>query len=105
MPSADTPDFDLLSTGPLAEAREVGAMLVTYAKQETLEPLRGWTRFVLNGLVASLLLGIGLVITAIGLLRLLQTETTAFAGPSTSILAYLITLAGCATIIDRKSVV
>ena len=74
-------------------------MLREYAKQETLGPIRGWRRYVLNGLVASLLLGIGLVIAAVGVLRLLQTETSAFEGPASSLVAYLITLVSCAAII------
>jgi hypothetical protein len=98
--AADSPETSGSSSGgPLGEAREVVGMLRDYAKQETLGPLKGWTKYVLNGLVASLLLGVGLIITAVGLLRLLQTETTAFNGPASSLVAYLITLLACAGII------
>ena len=50
-------------------------LVVQYAKQETLGPLRGLGRFVLFGLVGSLLLAIGLSMLLLGGLRALQTET------------------------------
>ena len=74
-------------------------MVKDYARQETLGPLRGWGRYVAFGAAGSLALGIGVVLLAVGVLRLLQTETTAFSGPATSILAYLITLAACVVVI------
>src|SRR5207302_11445832 len=46
-----------------------------YAKQETVEPLRGVGRFVAFGLAGSFLVGIGLVLLALGALRALQNET------------------------------
>lgn len=70
-----------------------------YARQETLGPLRGWVRYLGFGSAGAVVLGIGLVVAAVGVLRLLQTETTAFSGPATSVLAYLITLAACVVII------
>lgn len=74
-------------------------MVKDYARQETLGPLKGWARYLGFGAAGSLVLGIGFVIAALGILRLLQTETSAFEGPSTSILAYLITLAVCVLVI------
>lgn len=70
-----------------------------YARQETLGPLRGWGRYIAFGSIGGFVLGLGLVLCAVGLLRLLQTETTAFSGPNTSILAYLITAAACLIVI------
>jgi predicted cobalt transporter CbtA len=81
---------------PLAETVQ---LVKEYARQETLGPLKGWARYLGFGAAGSLVLGIGFVIAAVGVLRLLQTETTAFSGPSTSIIAYLITLAVCIVVI------
>jgi len=78
---------------------ETVQMVKDYARQETLGPLRGWVRYLGFGAAGAFALGIGLVVAAVGILRLLQTETTAFAGPNTSLVAYLITLAACLVII------
>jgi len=57
------------------------SLVVEYAKQETLEPLKGLGRFVVFGVAGSVLGAVGLVVAAVGLLRLLQGETgTTFAG-------------------------
>lgn len=90
---------EAVADATLGEVREVATMLRDYAKQETLGPLRGWRRYVVNGVVASLLLGIGLVISVVGVLRLLQTETSAFEGPTSSLLVYVIALGASAAII------
>ena len=63
-----------------------------YAKQETLGPLKGAGAWLGYGAAAALLLGIGLVLLLVGMLRLLQTEWTRSATGSLSWLAYLITL-------------
>jgi len=56
-------------------------LVVDYVKQETLQPLKGLGRYILFGVVGSVALAFGLVVLAVGLLRLLQGETgTAFAG-------------------------
>ena len=54
---------------------ELKDLTVTYAKQETIEPLKGLGRFIAAGVAGSLLLGIGLVLWALAGLRALQTET------------------------------
>lgn len=51
-----------------------------YVRQETLGPLAGAGRWLALGSAGALLLGIGSVLTLLGTLRLLQTETTAFDG-------------------------
>ncbi len=59
--------------------REMGGdtfrLILDYAKQETLDPLKGLGRFVAFGVAGSVALAIGLVIAAVGVLRLLQGET------------------------------
>ncbi len=59
-------------------------LVVDYAKQETLGPLRGLGRFVAFGVVGSTFLAVGLVVLLLSGLRALQTETgTTFSGNRT----------------------
>lgn len=51
-----------------------------YARQETLGPLAGAGRWLALGSVGALFLGLGSVLTLLGTLRLLQTETSVFDG-------------------------
>ena len=53
---------------------ELWEMLVAYAKQETVQPLKGLFRFVGVGVAAMLLLGVGVLLMSISVLRLLQTK-------------------------------
>ena len=70
-------------------------MVIAYVKQETIDPIKGLGRYVAFGLAGSVLLGIGLIVLFLGLLRLLQTETgSAFTG-NLSFLPYVITLIAC----------
>jgi len=62
-------------------ATELWELTVAYAKQETVDPLKGLTRFLGYGLSGSLALGFGAVLLLLSLLRGLQTETsTTFTG-------------------------
>jgi uncharacterized membrane protein YedE/YeeE len=54
---------------------ELWEMLVSYAKQETVDPLKGLGRFVAFGLGAALVGSTGIILLTLGLLRLLQTHT------------------------------
>jgi len=66
-------------------------LVVDYAKQETLGPIKGLGRFVAFGLAGSLALAVGSVFLLLAVLRALQSETgTAFTG-DLSWLPYLIT--------------
>jgi hypothetical protein len=74
---------------------EVSDLLDTvkaYAKQETVGPLKGAGRAIGLGAAGVVCLGIGLVVVLVGLLRLLQTETSAFDGDLMSVIPYLICL-------------
>jgi hypothetical protein len=70
-----------------------------YAKQETIGPLRGAGRWLGYGIAGALLLGIGLAMVLLGLLRLIQTEWDRAASGALSWLAYLIVLAVCVVVI------
>lgn len=76
-----------------ASIGEVVDYVKTYARQETLGPLRGAGRWLAYGAAGALALGVGLFFLLLGLLRLLQTEWDRSARGSLSWLAYVIVLA------------
>ncbi|MGH9016561.1 MAG: hypothetical protein ACRDY1_02320 [Acidimicrobiales bacterium] len=86
-----------------AGGREFVDLVVAYAKQETLGPLKGLGRFVAFGVLGSMLLAVGLLVLMLGLLRALQTETGSTFGGNLSWLPYIIT-AGAALVIIGLSV-
>jgi hypothetical protein len=86
-PPTESRDQDLTTT-----ASELWQLLVDYAKQETVDPIRGLGRFVSYGTGAMLLIGIAGIELTVALLRVLQTETgTTFTG-NLSWIPYFITL-------------
>jgi hypothetical protein len=70
-----------------------------YAKQETIGPLRGAGRWIGYGAAGALLLGTGLALVLLGLLRLIQAEWDRAASGALSWLAYLVVLLVCVAII------
>jgi len=71
---------------------ELKDLTVTYAKQETVDPLKGLGRFVGFGVGGSFVLGLGLCLLGLAVLRALQTETgDTFAG-NWSFVPYLVTI-------------
>lgn len=60
------------------EARELVDLVVGYAKQETLEPLKGLGKNVAFGVVGAVLVGTGALFLALSALRALQSETDTF---------------------------
>ena len=80
-------------------AAELWDMVRAYAKQETVQPVKGLGRYVAFGAAGSALLGLGLVLLSLGLLRLLQSEATDTFDGNWSWAPYLITLvAACVPI-------
>ena len=74
-------------------ATELWELAVSYAKQETVDPLKGLGRFVAAGVGGAILLGIGVMLLLLAGLRALQTETsTTFTG-NLSWAPYLIAVA------------
>lgn len=73
-------------------AGDVVQLVLDYAKQETLEPLKVLLRFVIFGTLGSFAIALGTVLLLVAVLRILQTETGAFHG-NLSWLPYLIVLA------------
>jgi len=65
-------------------------LVIDYVKQETFGPLKGVGRFLVFGIAGSIALCVGLVLLAVGLLRLLQTEAGGTFAGNLSWLPYLI---------------
>lgn len=75
-------------------------LVKAYAKQETVEPLRGAGRWLGLGIAGSLLLMLGGISLTLALLRVLQEETgTTFAG-NLSWVPYLITLGAAVVVLS-----
>jgi hypothetical protein len=88
-----------VAEGVRGDAGEVVELVVAYAKQETLVPLKGVGRFLLFGVVGSSLLSVGLVVLLLALLRALQTQTgTTFAG-NLSWVPYVVTAVGAVLVL------
>jgi hypothetical protein len=77
---------------PSGDARELADLVIAYAKQETLEPLKGLGKNAALGLGGAVCLGIGGVFCSIGALRAMQTETDWFERHNVSWLPYIITV-------------
>jgi hypothetical protein len=54
---------------------ELWQLLLSYGKQETIEPLKGLRNFILFGLGAAVLGGTGMLMIVLGTMRVLQTHT------------------------------
>ncbi|HSJ91486.1 MAG TPA: phage holin family protein [Ilumatobacter sp.] len=66
----------------------------TYAKQETVEPLKRAGKYVGYGAAGGLLTGLGIAVLILGLLRFVQSEWSRSAEGRLSWLAYVIALLG-----------
>lgn len=66
----------------------------TYAKQETLDPIKRAGKYVGYGAAGGLLTGLGVSLLLLGLLRFVQSEWSRSAEGRLSWLAYVITLFG-----------
>ena len=77
---------------------ELKDMVVAYAKQETVVPLKNLGRFVAFGVAGSLLLALGLVLLVLAVLRALQTELASTFDGDWTFAPYLLTLLVCAMI-------
>jgi hypothetical protein len=73
-----------------ASVGEVIDYVKTYAKQETVDPLKRAGKYVGFGAAGGLLTGIGVSLLLLGILRLVQTEWDRSATGRLSWLAYLI---------------
>lgn len=74
-------------------ALELRDLVVAYFKQETVAPLRRLGRYLAWGVVGSFLMGTGVLLLALGLLRLLQNKTGSTFSGDWSWAPYLIVFA------------
>ncbi|MEZ5379441.1 MAG: hypothetical protein R2733_23275 [Acidimicrobiales bacterium] len=80
----------MAKANPLDGAKEIQAMLVGYAKQETVDPLKTLGKFIGLGLAGGVFVFLGVFFLSMGMLRLLQQV---FEGGSfASLLPYVVTV-------------
>jgi hypothetical protein len=78
--------------GVTAIAQELKDLLVSYARQETVDPIKALGRYLAFGFAGALFIGVGGVLFVVAVLRVLQEETgSAFTG-NLSWIPYLLTL-------------
>jgi hypothetical protein len=65
------------TTSGISGVKELGAMAVAYAKQETVAPLKGLARYAAFGFAAAVCFSTGLFLLALGSLRAIQAATGA----------------------------
>jgi len=92
------------SAGQVIE--ELWTLLKTYARQQTVDPIRNLGRFIAYGTLGMLLLGLGGSVLALALLRGIQTETDPHWTGNWSWIPYAITLvvATVATYLSFKAI-
>lgn len=92
---AKTDKVDLKKDGPSPKesATEVFGLVRDYAKQETVDPLKGLLGYVKMALPGALLVGLGVIELMVFVLRLAQSEGSDVFDGRLSFLPYFITLA------------
>ena len=63
-----------MADNPQQTIRELKELIVAYAKQETVDPLKSLGRYIAFGLLGALLIGTGVMFLAMGALRALQGD-------------------------------
>jgi hypothetical protein len=75
-PVPPTPPFGRARRPSLPElVLELKDLCIAYVRQETVVPLKQLGRYLALGVAGSVLMGVGVLLMALGLLRLLQTQT------------------------------
>jgi len=80
------------SKSPSELIQELRNLVVDYAKQETVDPLKALGRYLAWGIAGSILLGVGGLFLSVGLLRLIQTQTGGWFDGGWSFVPYVIVL-------------
>ena len=77
---------------PTGDARDLVDLVIAYAKQETVEPLKRLLKNAGLGLGGALLLGVGGIFCSVGALRAMQSETDFFERHNLTYLPYFLTV-------------
>ena len=85
--------------GPVDQVGDLYDSVKQYARQETLEPIKGAVRWVAVGSLAAVSLGLALVFSALGILRLSQDLGGTTLDGSWSFVHYFITLSVVALLV------
>ena len=85
-----------LGTGLGEQVSEVIETVKAYARQETIDPLRGLGRFVAFGLLGAIFIAIGCLLLVMALLRFVQSRDVGAFHGTWSFVPYLIALVPCA---------
>lgn len=73
--STDTNGNTATKSSPKDDVNALKDLLVAYAKQETVVPLKSLIRFVIWGVIGALLLGIACILWVLAIVRTIQNET------------------------------
>ncbi|MDH4075225.1 MAG: hypothetical protein OEY41_06120 [Acidimicrobiia bacterium] len=82
----------MANSNPLDGAQDIKDLIVSYAKQETIVPLRSLQRYLAYGLAGSLFVFLGAFFLGLGVLRLMQSIEFFAGGSWASTLPYVIAL-------------
>jgi hypothetical protein len=80
------------------EAQDLFQLVVGYAKQETIDPVKSLGRYIGVGMAGALLSSLGALLLLLGVLRLLQTETGDTFDGNWNFVPYVVVLAVSAAI-------
>ena len=79
-------------------AVELKDLVVAYAKQETLDPIKGLGRFIAFGIAGSVLVALGLFLLTMAVIRVLQVEAAEYVDGNFSWVPYAVGIAFCAAV-------
>jgi hypothetical protein len=79
--------------------RDVVDLVIAYAKQETIEPLRGAGRWILWGLASMVFICGGVLLLVLGALRLSQDLLGSSFATSWSWIPYVLSMCACALVV------